>query len=106
VELRKFASPPKTADVICVATVGVNVHVALVPDNATDPQPAITAAPSLNATSPVGAPPVAVTVAVNVTAVPNVDVGLFAASAVDDVALFTVCVSVVDVEPVKSVAPL
>ncbi len=78
------------------------VNVAVVPDRVPVP---IVAPPSLNVTVPVGVPPLAVMVAVNVTLCPTV-LGLREeVRAMVVVAWSTVCASAVDVDPAKFVSP-
>ena len=71
--------------------------------SATAPQPAIVLPPSVKPTLPVGAVPV--TVAVKVTLVPTTAGLAELANAAVLVALFTVCVSVLLVEPVLPLSP-
>ena len=68
------------------------------------PVPSVVA-PPLKVTVPVGVPPVEVTVAVKVTAAPNVDGFRDEASAVALVACFTVSLSTEEVLPAKLVLP-
>ncbi len=73
------------------------------PTSATAPQPAIVAPSTVKLTVPVGATPA--TLAVNVTDAPTTDGLAELAMPVVDTALFTVCASVDDVDPLWLVSP-
>src|ERR1700676_4285798 len=94
----KFASPPYTAVIECDPTVSVDVVNAAFP--ALSATVASVVAPSLKITVPVGVPEVAAfTVAVNVTAWPNVDGFSEDTTAVEVACLFTICDNTGEVLP-------
>ena len=79
------------------------VRVLPAPASATAPQPAIVAPSTVKLTVPVGATPA--TLAVNVTDAPTTDGLAELAMPVVDTALFTVCESVDEVEPLWLASP-
>ena len=86
----------------CDPTVSVDVvNIALPPLSV--PVPSVVV-PSLNVTVPVGVPDVAATVAVKVTAWPNVE-GFSEDATVVELAGFTVCVRLAEVLAVKLASP-
>jgi hypothetical protein len=99
-------SPPYAAVIACEATTNVEVlNVAEPPLRAPEPR---VVAPSLKVTVPVGVPlpgAAGATVAVKVTPCPNAEGFPDEITAVVVLALFTVCVSVLDVLAAKLLLP-